>query len=176
MQPHTTWLPDSVVRDDWGHDRPRSCPRARWDPGGGQAIQALRGDAIPGPELISELLEDHRRATNSPCSLTVMGEPGPLASEANVALYRTAQEALSNVRKHAPSAGVDVKLIWEGDGARLIVESRDGASSTDPESGSGYGLAGMSERAQLAGGSLVTGPTADGFRVELQAPAEGGDR
>ena len=138
-----------------------------------QAIEALRGEAVPGPERIADLVEEHRRATTSHCELTIEGEPVRLSAESSVALYRTAQEALSNVRKHATAAEVQVRMTWEQDRARLVIDSSDGSSYETP-SGSGYGLTGMSERAQLAGGSLLAGPTDRGFRVELTVPTARG--
>jgi signal transduction histidine kinase len=96
----------------------------------------------------------------------------PLPADARLALYRTAQEALSNVRKHAPGARVDVRLAWRTDDVCLVVEDGGGATpdAQVSSSGSGYGLTGMSERARLLGGELDARPTASGFRVALRLP------
>ena len=90
-------------------------------------------------------------------------------------MYRTAQEALTNVRRHARPAQVDVRLRYEPDGTRLVVEDRradgdDGPTDGERERGLGYGLTGMRERAELLGGRLAAAPTATGFRVELFLP------
>jgi signal transduction histidine kinase len=135
-----------------------------------QAITALRGDRLPGPELLAELVDEHRRTSAGACRLTVTGEPTPLPPDARLAVYRTAQEALSNVRKHAPGADVDVRLCWTPDEAVLEVDDRGGRADVPDATGSGYGLTGMAERAQLLGGSLSAGPSAAGFRVSLRIP------
>jgi signal transduction histidine kinase len=136
-----------------------------------QAITALRGDQLPGPELLPDLVDEHRRTSTGTCRLTVTGEPQLLPPDARLAVYRTAQEALSNVRKHAPGADVDVRLRWAPGEAVLVVEDRDGHPPTAPDrSASGYGLTGMAERAQLLGGGLSAGPIESGFRVALRVP------
>jgi signal transduction histidine kinase len=100
------------------------------------------------------------------------GEPVPLPSEARLALYRTAQEALTNVRRHAAPDEVTVRLAYEPAGTRLVVADAGAAIpvSAAPSPGGGFGLTGMRERAELLGGELAAGPTADGFRVELWLP------
>ena len=136
-----------------------------------QAITALHGDQLPGSELLPDLVDEHRRTSSGTCRLTVTGEPQLLPPDARLAVYRAAQEALSNVRKHAPGADVDVRLCWSPGEAVLVVEDRDGHRPAAPDrSGSGYGLTGMAERAQLLGGSLSAGPAECGFRVALRVP------
>jgi signal transduction histidine kinase len=141
-----------------------------------QAIGALRGARLPGPEALEALVEEHRLATGTPCRLTVVGEPRELPADGRLALYRTAQEALSNVRKHAPGAPVDVRLTWEPDGVALVVEDRPGHPAAPPApdrgGGGGYGLVGMAERARLLGGDLAAEPTPTGFRVALRLPLQ----
>jgi signal transduction histidine kinase len=154
-----------------------------------QAIGALRGDRLPGPELLPELVGDFSQATGVAARLVVDGEPRPLAREAGLAVYRTAQEALTNIRKHAKSADeVAVALRWQPDGLSLTVQDRYAAAAGGPSSpaadgqgaggpspdgagSGGYGLTGMRERAELLGGELVAGGTADGFQVRLWLPA-----
>jgi signal transduction histidine kinase len=67
-----------------------------------RAVQALRGDTMPGPEMIESLIEQHKLGSTGDTRYTIHGTPAPLSPEAALALYRTTQEALSNVRKHAP--------------------------------------------------------------------------
>ncbi|WP_431679700.1 sensor histidine kinase [Kitasatospora sp. KL5] len=91
------------------------------------------------------------------------------------AAYRTVQEALTNITKYAPGAAVTVRVV--GGGSRLLVEVHnaappDGASELPVLPGGGHGLVGLRERAQLLGGTLVAGPTADGgFTVRAALPA-----
>ncbi|HEX3361095.1 MAG TPA: histidine kinase [Solirubrobacterales bacterium] len=143
------------------------------------AIKALRGDMVPGPDKLEELLED-MRASGIDCTLEISGEPRRLPSEAALAVFRTAQEALTNVRKHAEEAErVEIRLEYDPDGVQLIVtdSAGDGAEPRVPQpaalagAGAGYGVSGMRERAELIGGRLLAGPTEDGFRVELWVPA-----
>jgi signal transduction histidine kinase len=143
------------------------------------AITALRGDHLPGPEALPSLVSEHREATGQACRLTVTGTPAPLRPDARLAVYRTVQEALSNVRKHAPSAAVDVLVAWEAEELTVSVEDAEPvavwrsprkepqAANADP---GGYGLAGLAERAELLGGSLAAGPTSRGFRVDFRLP------
>ncbi len=133
------------------------------------AIGALRGDEMPGPERLRTLAAGF----GDRCALTVTGEPRPLASEARLAVYRTAQEALTNVARHSAAERVELELAYEPDGTRLVVEDT-GEGPTVPavaRAGGGYGLTGMRERAELLGGRLQAGPTGHGFRVELWLPA-----
>jgi signal transduction histidine kinase len=136
-----------------------------------RAISTLRGDVLPGPELLPALVDEHRRSIDGECRLTITGDPVPLSADARLALYRTAQEALNNVRKHAPGARVDVSLHWMPDDVVLIVENAGAGPAGDlTTTGGGYGLAGMAERAQLLGGYLESGATGDGYRVRLRVP------
>ena len=102
--------------------------------------------------------------------LEVRGQPRPLAPDARLALYRTAQEALANVRKHAPDAHVEVRLTWGDDNAVLVIEDHVEGGTPPTAGDGGYGLTGMAERAELLGGHLETVPTPTGFRVELRLP------
>ena len=133
-----------------------------------RAVRALRGDSLPGPELIPSLIEQHRLASPASTSYTVSGEPVALPPDAALALYRTVQEALSNVRKHAAGACVEVSLRW-GPGS-VEVTVTDNGSCHVASSMHGYGLSGMAERAQLAGGTLAAGPYDGGFQVSLSVP------
>jgi signal transduction histidine kinase len=144
-----------------------------------QTITALRGEAVPGPELLPSLGAEHRDATGHECRLEVTGTPRDLPPNTRLTLYRAAQEALSNVRKHAPGADVAVRLDWEGDAVVLEVEDTGalvtvGGDATGRRDGPGYGLTGMTERVQLLGGTVDAGPTEQGFRVRLRLPAPRG--
>jgi signal transduction histidine kinase len=145
-----------------------------------RAIEALRGGEMPGPDRLPVLCHQFSEGTSVDCELHLDGAPRELSSEARLAVYRTAQEALTNVRRHARPAHVDVELRYEDDGTRLVVEDRradgDGVPAEgEHEPGLGYGLTGMRERAELLGGRLAAAPTPTGFRVELFLPeAEAG--
>jgi signal transduction histidine kinase len=81
---------------------------------------------------------------------------------------------LSNVRKHAPGARMTVELAWYAGRVQLTVAD-DGPEHGAPGPaavGSGYGLTGMAERAELLGGRLEAGSTGAGFRVVLSLPTD----
>jgi signal transduction histidine kinase len=142
------------------------------------AIEALRGDAVPGPDRLADLAADFDSSDGVACELAIEGRPHRLSSEASLAIYRTAQEALTNVRKHAHADHVEMRLRYADEGTTLVVEDSaavNGNGRVPPptlaEAGSGYGVGGMRERAELIGGRLLAGPTARGYRVELWVPA-----
>jgi signal transduction histidine kinase len=137
-----------------------------------RAIGMLRDDELPGPERLTALAEEFERDAGVPCATAVTGVERDLGSEARLTLYRVAQEALTNVRRHARPQRVELRLDYRSDGARLTVEDfgSDGPPPP-PGSGGGYGLTGMRERADLLGATLTTAATDSGFRVELWVPA-----
>jgi hypothetical protein len=136
-----------------------------------RAIGALRDDELPGPQRLAGLAREFERDSGVGCRLEVTGAPRELGSQARLAVYRTAQEALTNVRKHAHPERVELRLGYERDGTRLTVEDHTPDGVHPAAAGDGYGITGMRERAELLGGTLTAGPTGTGFRVELWVPA-----
>jgi signal transduction histidine kinase len=135
-----------------------------------RAVAALRDDPVPAARVIADLVTSARLETGTPTELTVEGEPRDLSGAAEDALFRTAQEALSNARKHAPGAPVDVLLAYRDGTTELTVTDHQGRRPGGSPFG-GYGLTGMRERAELIGGELTTGPTDDGWQVRLVVKA-----
>jgi signal transduction histidine kinase len=136
------------------------------------AVGTLRDDALPGPERLPSLIADFGRSTGVECRFEQVGEPVALAPEASVALFRGAQEALTNVGKHAAATRVDVRLEWDADRVTLrVIDDGHGMNGASALTGGGNGLRGMRERAELVGGQLDAGPTSRGFAVELRLPA-----
>jgi len=120
-------------------------------------------------------------AAGLPTAFAVEGEPDParpLPAGAEVAVYRIAQEALTNALKHAgPGARATVALRW-GPGA-LELEVRDDGGGTGDTPGAerlpsgGHGLLGMRERVALYGGALDAAPLpGSGFRVLARLPLQ----
>jgi signal transduction histidine kinase len=137
-----------------------------------RAIGLLRDDALPGPQRLAGLAAEFEADTGVACQVTVTGAEAELGADARLTVYRVAQEALTNIRKHARPSHVEIRLAYEQSGTQLTIEDfgrRDGHPA--PDEGTGYGLTGMSERAELLGGTLTAGPTDGGFRVELRVPA-----
>ena len=133
-------------------------------------------DAVrdPQPSLtqVNDLVET-ARAAGSPVTLTLEGAVVPLPTGVDLCAYRILQEALTNVRRHAPGAAVEVELEYQPEALRLRVRDHGpGAASEDPD---GHGLLGMRERAIMVGGTLTAGPAEDGgFVVEAVLPIAGG--
>jgi signal transduction histidine kinase len=139
-----------------------------------RTIGMLRDEELPGPDGLAVLAAEFERDSGIRCRLTTSGEHRDLDSKVRVALYRIAQEALTNVRKHARPRRVELRLGYDKDGVRLAIEDYgDGPPRPDATvrvPGGGYGLTGMRERAELIDGTLSAAPTPHGFRVELNVP------
>jgi signal transduction histidine kinase len=141
-----------------------------------RAVSALRGDDLPTVEHLGDLVAAVRRDLDLDARLVVEGTAAPLPTEASVALYRGAQEALTNAARYAPGAQVTVTLRYAGDGGggvTLVVEDARDAGAPDAETplrgaGGGHGLEAMRERLVRAGGTMEAGPTARGWRVALE--------
>ena len=125
----------------------------------------------PGLRQLNELLDESREASGTGTRLILRGAQVPLDPGVELAAYRIVQEALTNARRHAPGAAVDVELRYEDDALRVRV--RDNGPGPPPEApAGGHGLPGMRERAAAVGGRLRTGPAAGGgFLVEATLPA-----
>ena len=138
-----------------------------------RAIRMLRGDEVPGPQRLAALAAEFEDDSGVKCTFDMVGPERDLGSDGRLTLYRVAQEALTNARKHAHAQRVELFLAYEPTGTRLTVEDiaigDDGDRSPEGD-GAGYGLTGMRERAALLGGTLTAEPTEAGFRVELWVP------
>ncbi|WUI01850.1 histidine kinase [Spirillospora sp. NBC_00431] len=135
-----------------------------------RALATLRGDVPEPKEAIAELAEEFYASTGRPCDVRVTGAPRELSPQAGLAVVRTAQEALTNVRKHAPGARAHVVLRYLSDRVELDVTDTGATEPVVDMGGGGYGLVGMRERAELIDGTLVTGPDGKGFHVSLRVP------
>jgi signal transduction histidine kinase len=136
------------------------------------AIGMLRDNALPGPERLDELAAEFENDSGTVCTFAVNGEQRGLSSDSRLTLYRVAQEALTNIRKHACPERVELHLTYEPAGTRLTIEDFQAHGSKPRQGdGTGYGLTGMRERAELLGGTLTADATTEGFRVELWVPA-----
>ena len=104
--------------------------------------------------------------------ITMSGDLENVSSAVGAALFRLTQEALTNSRRHASEATrVAVDIVGSEQDIRLTVTD-DGRPST--QTGPGYGLLGMTERAMLLGGECHAGPSAaGGWSVKARLPRSG---
>ena len=143
--------------------------------------EATVADRHPQPGLpqLAELIDTAREASGAGTRLIVSGPVAEFDPGVELAAYRITQEALTNARRHAPGAAVDVELRYADDALRLRIRDNgpgpsaaSAAEAAGPEP-PGHGLLGMRERALAVGGSLRTGPApGGGFCVEAVLPAK----
>ena len=128
----------------------------------------------PGLQQLNELLDEARDASGTAARLIVQGTPAALDPGVELAAYRIVQEALTNARRHAPGAAVDVELHYADDALRLrIRDNGPGAGDGPPDGPVGHGLTGMRERAAAAGGELRTGAAhGGGFLIDALLPTK----
>ena len=144
-----------VLREDAGTDAPDRQPQ-------------------PGLGQLNELLDEARDASGAGTRLISAGAAATLDPGVELAAYRIVQEALTNARRHAPGAAVDVELRYADDALRLRIRDNGPGPPTYCRAG-GHGLLGMRERAAAVGGELRTGAAAGGgFLVEATLPGQGG--
>ncbi|WP_432072042.1 sensor histidine kinase [Streptomyces wuyuanensis] len=100
--------------------------------------------------------------------------PDGLPPTVQRAIYRTVQEALTNVRKHAPGATALVRVRRCGGAVRVTVTNTAPTRPALPLPSAHYGLVSLRQRAELLGGTVDSGPTADGgYELRLELPAQG---
>jgi signal transduction histidine kinase len=129
-------------------------------------------DRAPQPGLgeLDDLI-DKAEATGTHIRLIRQGTIARLPLGIDLAAYRIIQEALTNARRHAPGADVDVELTYRDEALHLRVRDY-GPGVIDGEPVAGHGLMGMRERAALAGGTFFAGPAeGGGFEVDVVLPA-----
>ncbi|MEV4564180.1 sensor histidine kinase [Nonomuraea sp. NPDC049419] len=164
-----------------------------------RAVAALREDPPELPTALRRLAEEFESTTHHPCTLHISGPEHRLTPEAELALTRTAQEALTNIRRHAPGTPATIGLTFSSTWCDLRItnptppthhppngsapghrspsegaaqqRSPNDAGAEQQSPGGGHGLIGMRERAELLGGTLTAGADDHGFTVHLRIPA-----
>ncbi|GAA2654062.1 sensor histidine kinase [Streptomyces vastus] len=140
-------------------------------------VTLLRASGGRASELTPQptLADLHRLVTTSGIDAELTGElPPGTSTTAQRAVYRTVQEALTNVRKHAPGATATVRLWHADDGAAfgVTVTNTPPTRPSLPLPGAQQGLIGLRERAELLGGTFESGATAEGgYEAILRIPA-----
>jgi signal transduction histidine kinase len=136
-----------------------------------RSVAALRASPTEGRPLTEALgkLVEQWNATGMSAAFVVAGTPRELTPAADLTLYRAAQEALTNVSKHASATEAVLTLDYRQSESVLLAVQDDGVGSGD--SGSGFGLLGVRERAQLLGGEVrLVAESGKGFRLEVELP------
>lgn len=140
-----------------------------------QLLETLRTPDAESPgastlrlSAIAELAA-HASENGLPTTFTVVGEPTEPSELVQVNLYRIAQEALTNARRHGgPAATADVRLRYDHDAVEFEITNTGRVRTTDRP---GLGLVGMRERAAASGGTIEAGPRArGGFLVRVRMP------
>jgi signal transduction histidine kinase len=138
------------------------------------AVGALRGDPLPGVAQLEGLVAGFRSDVGAPTSFDVEGTERALSADAGLALYRGAQEAMTNAARYAPGAAASVTLRYTDTTATLTIENANAANEAAEaglaDVGGGRGLQVMRERVERLGGTMRAGPTDRGWRVELEVP------
>jgi signal transduction histidine kinase len=133
------------------------------------AVAEPLGAAHPGLAQLPDLVSNARSA-GLDVDFGVYGDTRPVPDGVALSAYRVAQEALTNVVKHAGARHVDVRVRYLADSLEIEVTD-DGR--TGPASGTGFGLLGMRERVAVHGGELETGPRdGAGYRVRAALPTQ----
>ncbi|MBB6039474.1 sensor histidine kinase [Phytomonospora endophytica] len=144
-----------------------------------ELVGLLRGEPTPegqSPPGLDELpeLAGESSAVGFPVTFVEDGERPATSPVIGRTVHRIVREALTNVRKHAPGAATTVRVGYEAERVRLSVRNSAASgrrSAGLAASGSGSGLLGLRQRAELVGGTLRAGPLpGGGFLVEAELP------
>jgi len=141
------------------------------------ALRPIYLEDLGLPSALQMLADDAGAAARLHIELMSTGEPRRLSPEQEIAVYRIAQEALSNIARHARARSAKMEMSFERDRFTLVIED-DGTGFTVPvpgadlDSGPRYGLMGMQERAELINAKLTLdsvpgGGTSVGLEVPL---------
>ncbi|HEV2091534.1 MAG TPA: GAF domain-containing sensor histidine kinase [Rubrobacter sp.] len=140
-------------------------------------VYALRPPALDDLGLIGALRETAAQYGQNGLNVSVEASEdlSPLPAAVEVAAYRIAQEAITNVIRHAGARTCVVSLVINGDARALRFEVRDDGRGLARSSGAGVGFSSMRERAAEVGGSVVIEPALGGgtrVRAALPLPEE----
>lgn len=139
-----------------------------------RSVAALRASPLDNKPLAGAVgqVVEASRAAGVAVEMQVLGEARVLSSQAELTLYRAAQEGLTNVRKHAHATRVNLDLDYrDPTKARLSVRDDGQGATNGADTAGGFGLLGLRERAQILGGvvRVQTAPNA-GFTLEVEVP------
>jgi signal transduction histidine kinase len=130
-----------------------------------EVVRALRDDKLALESQIARLCDLHQ------AELRIEGRSRALRADEALALYRTAQEGLTNADRHAPGAATSVALAYSEESVALTIRNGPPTGSVPATRGGGHGLDGMRARLELLGGEADWGPDADGgWSVRARVP------
>lgn len=132
----------------------------------------------PGLDDVEHLVATAREGGDD-VTFRMGGDVAHVPATAALAAYRVAQEGLTNARRHAPGAPVDVTVHVEGRRVRVRVvnECAPEGQARRPDAAGGAGVAGLRERVALFDGSLTAEPGDDGgFVLDATIPFDGSGR
>jgi signal transduction histidine kinase len=138
-----------------------------------RSVRALRDAPAtrrPLHSAIGELVAECQSDARLEVCYDLLGTPRPLGSQAELTLYRAAQEGLTNVRKHAQAERVQVVLWYDAGKVGLrIVDDGQGIGAAAAH---GYGLVGLRERVQIVGGAVgIASEPGQGCKLDVEIPA-----
>ncbi|MFE7118196.1 sensor histidine kinase [Streptomyces sp. NPDC057654] len=131
-------------------------------------------ERAPGLRELTELL-DEARAAGQRIEADIRGSADGLPASHQLAVHRLVQESLTNARKHAPGAAVQVIVRYGPPLSTVEVGNGPGAASQEPPTTCGYGLIGLAERVAALNGELRYGPVGSGsvsggWRIAAELP------
>jgi signal transduction histidine kinase len=135
-----------------------------------RSVSMLRGGAVgerPFGVALSSLVDECKDG-GLDATLAIEGTPRPLPPAIEFALFRVAQEALTNVKRHAQAHHVRCALRYDPDQVQVRIED-DGVGAASPADG--FGLVGVRERVQAVGGTVAVRTAAgQGFAIDVRVP------
>jgi signal transduction histidine kinase len=135
-------------------------------------VGALRDDASLLPQGRLEDIASFARDTGLAVVVEFTGDLAGLPESVERALYRLAQESITNAIKHARNATqIEIRVAAEVDAIHL--SAQDDGDNAGARRNAGFGLVGMAERVALLRGTFAAGPTALGWRVDASLPRNG---
>lgn len=131
----------------------------------------MKGSAEPGIDEIPDLIDDFVRAGLT-VSFNKSGSTDAVSPAVGLAVYRIAQESLSNIAKHSPRADSSVTLAVSRRSVELCVHNELPIATSTGRATDGRGLRGMRQRVELLGGVIEIGPSTGGWTVWADIPLE----
>jgi len=137
-----------------------------------EMVETLDRFERPLSDAITDLVRAWQKGNKAEVILRIQGDFEPLSTAARITVYRTVQESLTNIQKHARARRVWVDLQQLSDRLTLTVTNDDGGGARPGDTGrGGFGLMGLKERAEVIQGEVTAGPIPPGgFQVKLVLP------